>query len=748
MEEDLPYLDPLCSLDEAEEVLHTEYSRKSAKGLLHTMFQCTGISRVQNLGFHAICLFLTDPLDGPRLKENLLKANVINTVIIAMKTHPDKEKTQIWALRTMTFLVWCDENTASRFVREGVGELVNHALREHFGSADIQEWGCRSIAALTAKHRLNQVQIYRSGSLPLVTVALRKFSHCQKVMEASCAALYNLTHVEDALKEAQGTASASMHIGNRNVEKESEKKTGGKKPEKHNTISLGEQLVLSVVHSMKEFPRNSGLQEWSLRALSVLCYQRYDTQAAVATGGGLRAVIATIRLHALSAGSSVDRTTKPSLTQPMSSCSNGAVMASCACRLLYVSGFRNDANAKKMIELNALDFVVAVLREHRESANCTANALSALFILTSHSSGRGLFLVHEDASLSVLGAMEDHPKDISVQLHGSMVITNLSSNESLKHSLVETNHLIDILSKRMKENIENVKLQVWYIAALCALAHGSNSNKKIIVESDIILWFISAIFDFYTYDSNSKGKKTAKECATMYNLLFRFIYSIGYTKAFAPMKEKIGEKTFQLIRKLFSIPELQTDELLIESTCKCVAALCYGCPTNQILCSQVKLKVESENEKNEEDDEKQDEEEKNNSSTKKTISRLVLSAIRMHPYVEGIQEWGLTAISGLSVNRVNQDLIVKYEGISDILKALENHKQSEVISEQACVALRTLCFKNKKNRILVKKKGSIDAIDEVLRIHREVPDVQYWGKKALETIKKKNKPKKKEVVSK
>ena len=62
------------------------------------------------------------------------------------------------------------------------------------------------------------------------------------------------------------------------------------------------------------------------------------------------------------------------------------------------------------------------------------------------------------------------------------------------------------------------------------------------------------------------------------------------------------------------------------------------------------------------------------------------------------------------------------------------HSESAVVQEQACVALRTLCFKNKTNRAIVRKAGGVDAVQASMKNHRDAQDVVYWGKKALDSI--------------
>eukprot|EP00961_Rhodomonas_salina_P236290 3193178-Rhodomonas_salina.1 len=65
------------------------------------------------------------------------------------------------------------------------------AMREHAGSAGVQEHGCGALLSL-ACNDANNIKIGGAGGIELVLEAMRKHAGSAGVQEQGCGALYNL----------------------------------------------------------------------------------------------------------------------------------------------------------------------------------------------------------------------------------------------------------------------------------------------------------------------------------------------------------------------------------------------------------------------------------------------------------------------------------------------------------------------------------------------------------------------------
>ena len=111
---------------------------------------------------------------------------------------------------------------------------------------------------------------------------------------------------------------------------------------------------------------------------------------------------------------------------------------------------------------------------------------------------------------------------------------------------------------------------------------------------------------------------------------------------------------------------------LQQTACRTLAALCINCPRNQ------------------------------GSIAKAGGIRAVVHAMQAHRFVDGVQEWGCTALYNLACHKASQTRIAEEGGVVAIVRAMRDHEASLVVAEQGLIALRTLGFQNEPNKQLIR----------------------------------------------
>lgn len=105
-----------------------------------------------------------------------------------------------------------------------------------------------------------------------------------------------------------------------------------------------------------------------------------------------------------------------------------------------------------------------------------------------------------------------------------------------------------------------------------------------------------------------------------------------------------------------------------------------------------------------------------------------------HPTDAVLQGEACGALGNLAADERNQVEVSSTGGVSAVVAAMREHKDSAGVQEKACGALGNFTAGNAENQLIVTREGGIDLVLEAMALHRKKAKVQQNASTVLQIL--------------
>jgi len=340
-----------CFPEEKEKT--SDLISKQIKKIIRSATNNPDDAKKQDLACEGLRKYARDPESAAKV----FQLGGLDTIVRAMKAHPDKALVQAEAIGTLADLVWVDSaNNGKQVIDEGCVDLVSAAMERLGTHPIVNKLGCGFFRTLsydadTAK------QVQGSGTAAVVA-SMKRNPRKMEVLREACAFLQNMTVMSPdlartILKRKRGESEESA-------------------------------IVPILVQAMENNPKYTELQEAVCGVLSNVALTNEGAFAVAKTG-----VI-------------------PALLPLISSEDNGVELKQSALSVLKHLAVKDDSNKEAITGAGGVNPVVEAMKKHPENVVLIIVACGLLKALAEHDKSNAIEITSHGTVQLIIAAMDKH----------------------------------------------------------------------------------------------------------------------------------------------------------------------------------------------------------------------------------------------------------------------------------------------------------------------------------------------------
>ena len=381
-----------------EEKETSDLISKQIKKIIRSAANNPDDAKKQDLACEGLRKYARDPDSAAKV----FQLGGLDTIVRAMKAHPDKALVQAEAIGTLADLVWVDSaNNGKKVIDEGCVDLVSSAMERLGTHPIVNKLGCGFFRTFSYDADIAK-QVQDSGTAAVVA-SMKRNPRKIEVLREGCAFLQNMTVMtpdlaRTILKRKRG---------------ESEEST----------------IVPTLVQAMENNPKYTKLQEAVCGVLSNVALT--DKGAfAVARAGAI-----------------------PALMPLISSQDNGVELKQSALSVLKHLAMNDDGNREAITGAGGVNPVIEAMKKHPEDVVLIIVACGLLKALAEHDKSNAIEITNRGTVRLIIAAMDKHSEFDHLQAAACGLLAAVKHEDGSKITVVAAKRVLWAM-----ENYDDVSL--------------------------------------------------------------------------------------------------------------------------------------------------------------------------------------------------------------------------------------------------------------------------------------------------
>ena len=703
-----------------------------------------------------------------RFVQKILRTEVLDILSLSFENHASFEGMAEWGCRFVHVLAQ-DENALSRMRNAGMCEMVPSAVQRQSISKVVSSVGCLAIGDL-ARDPANLQRLSQAGACEAAVQALKRHNAQVDVCYNSCYAIHFLSKTQNNISwmgaygacEAVTTALIKHHESSEEVAMFASNAMGSLayKDEGNQQRFSTAGACKAITDTLRTRVKNPQVAENACRAiynlsaenvnvkdlgnsdacgLVVMALQEHASKANVVTQAllavaGLAVKSKSDKVHKGNTRKLVEKGAIEIIVTVMQKFQDREDVQRAAGMAIASLG-RLENNRNKFGSVGACELISNALQLHIASHSCVTKLASAVDVLSTNSvANKGKFSALKTVE-NLLFALNKHEKNVSLVIEVLKSLVNLSSVEGNKNKIF-TESTFKLYVRVMKLHEKN-DIAAWWSCTI--IANGAVGKENLVIlghakacenvtnvlgkhgeaNANVAQWGCNCIVALSILDENKEKFFHFESCNAIVKALKAHYQntlvaqfgtaSIAALAVFEQNWKRLAQAKASAALCV-TLAHQNTNENIIRFTCEAIS----------------ELAADKENQK-----------QLNNDG----VCDILVNLYIQHANNADIAGTLLHSIGAVAFGQPDTgNKFIDLGFAEHIMKGFKKHaKTSASYAEYVCSAMASIVGKTTKNQTLFSDLNAIEALNEVIRAHKQIRNVMTQALRALRILAANNK---------